>query len=87
MKMKVAAVIIASYLLACVAFAFSGDTKTVTVEHTVKTGDSMWTICNRYYIEENNTESFNAFFNRAVQENGSEIKPGQVVTLKNEVKK
>ena len=87
MRMKVAAVIIGSCLVACVAFAaFHGEQETVTITHTVKTGDTMWSICNKYYME-NSDESFNEFFHRAVQENGAALKPGQTVTISNVVVK
>ena len=62
---------------------FFAPTHDVTTHYTVKDGETLWEICDKYYIVENNTECFNEYVYRNMDANGSNLHAGDIVKITN----
>ena len=63
-------------------------TEILVEAHVVRRGDTMYGICDRYYITQNNTECFNEFWHRIMKENNkTALDVGDVVWISNKVYK
>lgn len=66
---------------------FFAPVKRVVTMYTVKTGDTWYGICDKHYMEEN-TECFDEFWCKVMQDNGSrKLFPGDEVVIINTVYK
>lgn len=61
--------------------------ETIVKAHVVRTGDTMYNICDRYYIVKNNSECFNEMWSRVMRENGNKriLDIGDIVWVTNKV--
>ena len=56
--------------------------------HVVRSGDTLYNICNRHYISKNNSECFNEFWHRVMKEHGkTALEVGDIVWVTNRVYK
>lgn len=63
-------------------------TELIVEAHVVRAGDTMYNICDRHYIDKDNTETFNEFWHRVMKENGkTALDVGQIVWVSNKVYK
>lgn len=82
-----------SVCLACCVYAagdgvykaFFRERAEINVQYVVRPGDTMWNICDEFYITKNNVECFNEFVHRNTKRNGSLIHAGDIVTISNRV--
>lgn len=62
--------------------------ETVVEAHVVRADDTMYGICDRYYITENNAECFNEMWYRVMRENGKiSLNVGNIVWVTNKLYK
>lgn len=62
--------------------------ETVVEAHVVRAGDTLYNICDRHYITENNAECFNEMWYRVMKEHGkSSLEVGDIVWVTNRVYK
>ena len=97
MKLKlmvIDALFIASFVLGVYAVgneaykAFLAPTEKIVTAYTVQVGDTWYGICDKHYIIEDNVDCFNENWYRNMNNNGNRnLKPGDVVTIVNEVYK
>jgi hypothetical protein len=61
--------------------------ETIVEAHVVRAGDTMYNICDRYYIVKNNSECFNEMWDRNMDENGNKriLDIGDIVWITNRV--
>ena len=62
-------------------------TETIVKAHVVRQGDTMYNICDRYYIVKDNKESFNEMWHRVMRENSNKriLDIGDIVWVTNKV--
>ena len=80
--------LIVIYVIGAILMGYEAMRPTEIVETTVRvqTGDSIWSICNEHYLP-NSKDCFNEFYAVSVRANGSDIHPGDLVLLKQEIYK
>lgn len=64
------------------------EKETIYDLHTVRAGDTMWSICSDYYISENNVDCFNEFWSKNMKNNGKRsLNIGDSIIIANTVYK